>query len=131
MKLTFYYDTCDKELPELLVDSVEIFSMEENTDSKILTGKLDTGAKASVIPKQAVRELGLRPWGSITAYDYKNIGHAEPTYFVRLELVGLINKVIRVIASNRLNVLVGRDILNSLKLTANGRDRLLSLEVGK
>lgn len=130
MPLTFHFQE-NAEYPELLLDSVEIHSLEEAGSSYLATGKIDTGATWSAIPRKAVKKLELQPSRIIDAYDYDNELRKQTSYWVRPEMRGLTNKLVEVISRNKSDVLIGRDILTDLKLISSPSEKMLSLEKPK
>jgi predicted aspartyl protease len=86
-----------------------------------LSALLDTGADASVVPLRHIRSLGARtshrrylrsPWGG------RRIVH---TYLLDVEVAGLRLPSIEVVADDIGDeVIVGRDVLNRLRITLDG-----------
>ncbi|MFI5450519.1 MAG: hypothetical protein ACHQ03_12225, partial [Candidatus Bathyarchaeia archaeon] len=96
--------------------------------SIIATGKIDTAARWSAIPEYAVKELVLQRARDIKVYDFNYDESIRPSYYVRLEIQGLTNKIVEVITRKRSDVLVGCDILTDLKLISSPSENFLSLE---
>lgn len=89
-------------------------------------GKIDTGAFMTAIPETLVSELALVPAGEYETKGYKKEEKAEGqkhcTYFVDIALKGYSFPYTEVLAVDRQNVLIGRDILNQLKLILDGKN---------
>jgi len=92
-----------------------------------LQAKLDTGADMTVIPQRAVSELRLIPASrvSVTSFDGQRIWRY--TYFVNLSFNGFEYKMVEVISAQHRDVLLGRDILNRLKIILDGKNLNFSL----
>jgi predicted aspartyl protease len=84
--------------------------------------KLDTGASRTVIPEAWVEELDLMPADECTLYDFRGNGQVHLTYFVDIALNGNSFKWFEVVSTARTNVLVGRDLLNGLKVILDGKN---------
>jgi predicted aspartyl protease len=83
--------------------------------------KIDTGADISVIPDKWVEELSLVPARVLPTLGYDRIRKERPTYFVNISFDKFKFDFIEVISSDRENVLIGRDILNNLNISLNGK----------
>jgi len=90
--------------------------------------KLDTGASMSVIPQDWVERLRLMPLGVIDVSGFDEEWREVRTYMVDLAFDGFRFDWVEVIASRRDNVLIGRDILNHLKITLDGKNLTLNIE---
>ena len=80
---------------------------------------LDSGAFKSVIPKEWATRIGLLPITEVTARGYDGIEHKEPACIAEIAFNGH-SFELEVIMVQRRSVLIGRDILNQLKLTLDG-----------
>lgn len=89
--------------------------------SKEAKGKLDSGADKSVIPETWIDEMKLLPAGEEQFSGYNGRPEMKRKYFVHINLNGY-TFFLDVISSHRTNVLLGRDILNQLKLVLNGKN---------
>jgi predicted aspartyl protease len=82
---------------------------------------LDTGASVSVLPKSAVESLGLDPKGEGRFRGYDGFWSTRSLYYISIEVEGLRLSSIRVTASERPDMLLGRDVLNHFILTLDGK----------
>lgn len=83
--------------------------------------KIDTGADISVIPDNWVKEWGLVPARVLPTLGYDRKREERPTYFVNISFDKFKFDFTEVISSDRENVLIGRDILNNLNISLNGK----------
>lgn len=83
--------------------------------------KIDSGADMTAIPEDLVNALGLIPAREIPTKGYKKGEQTHHTYFVDVSLDGH-SFYTEVMAVERTNVLIGRDILNQLKLILDGKN---------
>jgi len=99
-------------------------------DKRRVTQKalIDTGADGSVIPARIRDEWGLIKAGDVISVDCHNIETPEPTYNVRIVVNELVSKIVEVTLVNGELILLGRDILNELKMCADGKAQSFSLE---
>lgn len=95
-------------------------------DFKEEKGKIDTGSFITAIPESWVSDLNLVPVSEQETKGYKEENDKKVqkhyTYFVDVTLKGLNFPYTEVLAVDRQNVLVGRDILNQLKLVLDGKN---------
>jgi predicted aspartyl protease len=97
------------------------FSRPSSTRSGELQAKLDTGADITVLPQHVINELRLVPARriSVSSFDQREVWRY--TYFVDLSFQSFIFKMAEVIGAVRRDALLGRDILNLLKITLDGK----------
>lgn len=112
-----YSDSYNPPAPSLNVR----FSRPSSTRSLEIQAKLDTGADITVIPQQIINELRLMPVRriSVSSFDKRQVW--KYTYFVDLSLKNLEFSMVEVISTGRLDALLGRDVLNLLKTTLDGK----------
>ena len=89
--------------------------------------KLDTGAGLSVIPEEWIGELRLLPCGEKDVSGYDGRIEKRRTYFVHISFNGNRFEWVEVIASRRENVLIGRDVLNRLKIVLDGKNLVFEI----
>ena len=91
------------------------------TVSKKANGKMDTGAYISVIPEDWIDEMRLIPAGEEEVSGYDGIRTTRLKYFVHVLFKGY-SFFTDVISSPRTTVLLGRDLLNQLKVLLSGKE---------
>lgn len=89
--------------------------------SGTLPGKLDSGADVTVIPARLVAALTLTPKGYIWTRSYDGTYARRPVYYVRLTVEGFNLPTVRCIATDRSQVLLGRNVLNRFIVTLDGK----------
>ncbi len=90
--------------------------------------KLDTGATLTVLPRHAVAELGLVADGQVSVRGYDHVQVERPAYFVHLQVEGYSFSEVKVTASPRADVLLGRDVLNHFVVTFDGKNRSVEMK---
>jgi predicted aspartyl protease len=93
-----------------------------------IRAKIDTGADLTDIPQVLRERLDLLPFSE------ENIRYADgritlkPTYLANFALDGFNFESVEVTSSNRNYVLIGRNILNQLKLICDGKALTFTIE---
>jgi len=105
--------------PELGKITIKNPQLSEKTDD--LKALIDSGASRTVIPENLIKTLNLVPVREIDVEGYKKGKQKHTTYFVDVEFKGYSFPLTEVIAVNRKNVLLGRDILNQTILVLDGK----------
>lgn len=97
------------------------FSRPSSTRSLELQAKLDTGADITVLPQHTINELRLIPARriSVSSFDQREVW--KYTYFVDLSFKNFEFPMVEVISARRRDALLGRDVLNLLKTTLDGK----------
>ena len=113
--------------PAAVASVVETHPVSSAT-SGMLRGKLDTGADLTVIPESLVPQLALRARAFVWARGYDGTFSQRPAYYIRFSLEGYELPVVRCIAADRQNVLVGRNVLNRFVITLDGRNLRFELQ---
>ena len=93
-----------------------------------ISAKIDSGADMSVLPQAVVANLALEPTGDILASGYDRKPVLLPTYNVTFEIQDYTIQDVEVTVSPRNDVLLGRDVLNHLILTLNGKEQTFDLK---
>lgn len=107
--------------PPAPVANVEVGHPVTNADSGVLRGKLDSGADVTVIPERLVSRLSLSPKGHIWTRSYDGTYSWRLVYYVRMTVEGFPLPSVRCIATDRADVLVGRNVLNRFVITLDGK----------
>ncbi len=99
-------------------------------DSRHISKKaqVDTGADGSIIPRSVRDRWQLNQVGLVSVLDCHNRLTYDPTYDVRIAVNGLVNKIVEVTLIDSDEILLGRDIMNELKMCADGKTKSLTLE---
>ena len=87
----------------------------------VLRGKMDTGADITVIPGKLVGPLGLRPQSRVWTRGYDGTYAQRPVYYVRLTVEGFVLPTVRCIATDRTEVLLGRNVMNHYLIILDGQ----------
>jgi predicted aspartyl protease len=92
--------------------------------SRMHRGKIDTGADLTVIPIFIVEELSLPPRGTvmIKSFRHDEMPTHHPFFFVDIELANYSFRNVKVIGTIRPDILIGRNILNRVKLVLDGKN---------
>jgi predicted aspartyl protease len=96
--------------------------------SNDLIGKLDTGADLTVLPESLIVELDLQSRSSILTRAFDGRLLQRPVYYVRLTMEGHVLEIVRCIASERSNVLLGRNVLNQFRVILDGPAQQIEIE---
>ena len=108
--------------PPAPVADVTIANPVARTKRCMLRGKMDTGADITVIPDKLVLPLGISPKSRVWTRGYDGTFTRRPVYYVRLSLEGFIIASVRCIATNRSDVLLGRNVLNRFLIILDGKN---------
>lgn len=92
-------------------------------------GKIDSGADLSVIPLDTVEELKLEQRGTerVGAYDRHLPPKEVPAYYVDAEIADFLFRRTRVIEALRGDVLIGRNVINKLRVVLDGKKLLFEI----
>ena len=88
---------------------------------------LDTGAGISVIPQEAMAALQIVETQKITVRGWDGIDREAINCIARLEFGGGVAPLVEVVVADRPTALLGRDVLNLLRLLLDGP--ALTLEI--
>ena len=93
----------------------------------VLRGKMATGADITVIPERLVVPLGISPKGRVWTRGYDGTYTQRAVYYVRLTLEDFVLATVRCIATNRGDVLLGRNVLNRFLVILDGKNLTFEL----
>lgn len=124
--MKFRYST--RVSPPAMMVPVSVSQPGKSGVEKVLA-KIDTGACISIIPEAITERLRFQPGEEFLVKGMFDVApHVELTYYAILDLgEGLLFKVM-VLSSPRDDVLLGRDILNRLRLHADGPHLVFELD---
>jgi hypothetical protein len=97
--------------PPAPIAGVTILHPVTGARSTDLRGKMDTGADFTVIPERWVLPLRLKPRGEAWTRGFDGTYSRRRLYYVRLVVEEFDLPIIRCVASDRTNVLLGRNVL--------------------
>jgi len=113
----FYDQTFFPPAPRL---DVQVFLAGIHAQSVSLRAKLDIGASTTVIPEKLVKLLDLPSHGNTLARGYDGSYRLCTTFRVDLKFDGIEVDWIDCIATEREDVLLGRNVLNLFFITLDG-----------
>lgn len=107
--------------PPLPVVEIEVGVVSQDEHQLLLTGVVDSGADATMIPSRYLRQLGAAIVDRRYMIDNSGLRYPVDIYAVSLRVGPYAQGAVEVI-SNRFtdDVIVGRDILNHMIVTLNG-----------
>ncbi|MFN3423001.1 MAG: retropepsin-like aspartic protease [Armatimonadota bacterium] len=94
-----------------------------------LMGLIDTGADITVVPEEVVAQLGLIRHGDILVLvrDFNRVPSFRPTYIVDVQIGQRWFDLVEVISAPTNELLLGRNVINSLDLRLNGPQLVLEI----
>jgi predicted aspartyl protease len=110
------------------VADVTVVHPTTGVNSGALRGRLDSGADVTVIPQRLVAELGMTPRGRIWTRGYDATYAQRLIYYVRLTVESFDLLTVRCIAADRVDVLLGRNVLNRFIITLDGKNLTFELK---
>ena len=96
--------------------------------SGTLRGKLDSGADITVVPERMVTDLGMSSKGRIWTRSYDGSYSQRSLFYMRLTVEGFELPAVRCIATERSDVLLGRNVLNRFIITLDGKSLTFDLK---
>jgi len=115
---TFPYETAEQ--PPAPYLELEIRPSFHLMNPLLQRAKLDSGASMTVIPSFLVDRWELVPFSTVIVRGYNGQVSTRPTYLVDLTIGKRQFAQVEVTLSPRANVLLGRDVLNRLRVTLDG-----------
>jgi predicted aspartyl protease len=112
------YDT--SWLPAAPFLPVQLASLAERSETIAVQAKLDTGADLTAIPYALIERLQLMPAGEIEVEGYDSRRATIRAYDVNLQIDQLRVNGLLVISFAEDYVLLGRDVLNRLRILLDG-----------
>jgi len=92
-----------------------------------LPGKLDTGSGISILPEKTATKLGLQAEAEVWVAGYDGVLTRLPAYFVAVTLAGHTVTKLKITASPRTQMLLGRDVLCHFIATFGGKKQVFDL----
>jgi predicted aspartyl protease len=89
--------------------------------------KLDSGASMTVIPSALVDRWRLTPFSLVIVRSYDGQVSGRPTYLVDITIGKRRFAQVEVTLAPRTNVLLGRDVLNRLRVTLDGPSQITEI----
>lgn len=122
---TYAYDqTLNPPAPVLKISVKNAYTDQEINNIFAL---IDSGADSSTIPKLLATRLHLIPHDFIQSYDYEGKSHGEvPVYYLTFSF-GTFSFDVEPTGTDADCILIGRDILNQIRLLLDGRNLIFSI----
>jgi predicted aspartyl protease len=100
----------------------------DRMNSMVIDSKIDTGADITTIPENVIMALNLKPDNLVDVRgpfdDYKVV----PTYLIIVKLEDGREFRLKVVPNKKGIMLLGRDALNGVILTANGPKQVFTID---
>jgi len=125
MIYTFNYDThYDPAMPNVDIKIVKPGTRQE----RVVTAIVDSGADATFIPEQLLKQLNIPQTGWVSARGVAGFSYRVPTYIVSLRIQELSLGFVRVGGDQHSDhMILGRDVLNQFIITLNGLANVVEL----
>ena len=111
-------------IPEI---SLDLFNPYTRQSIKGALGFIDTGADGTCIPTRFIRVLKIIPSRWRTVVDFEGKETRKLAYRVTFKVEKWVFKLIEVVTTDTEEILIGRDILNQLKLELNGKNEIFEI----
>lgn len=92
-----------------------------------LRAQIDSGTSISVLPVSVATDLGLNATGTMEARGFDLTPKRLPTFLVMMLLNDFVILNAEVVAAKRIDMLLGRDVLQNFILTLNGKAETFDL----
>jgi len=114
--------------PPIPILTLDLHSPDGTQSLLGLTGILDTAADRTLVPLPIIEQLKLRPIAQVRARGFGTAAFTIDVYRIRLAVTGVVDVVVDVLGhSTEPQILVGRDILNQLRVTFDGPNQLVEI----
>jgi len=123
--LTFPYNT--KQRPPAPYITLQLKPSRQVGAPITCEAKLDSGASLTVIPSDFVQRWGLRQRGTVRLRAYNGHVSRGPIYWVDLIIGTWHFPMVRVTGAKRTNVLLGRDVLNQMRIVHDGPQQIVEI----
>jgi predicted aspartyl protease len=121
------YDSHRYRPPAAVFQGIEIANPFNGLMKRCEVAKIDTGADISVIPQELIQSLNLQPSTLVQISNWAGEIHEESGYVVTMRFDRFVFDNIEVIGCGRSDALVGRDVLNRLRLELDGKSLSVSV----
>jgi len=126
LPLIFHYIKNDFDPPAPVLE-ISLSSPVSQGEAIKIPALLDSGADITVIPQDIVYKLQLKYVDRLPTSGYDGSSKDSCVYSVKIAIENLGNYIIKVIALERDNVLVGRDMLNKWSILLKGREEIFEI----
>lgn len=127
MSIQHPYDATKRGVPASLMLDITI-SNPMKLKSSPMRALVDTGADTTEIPVTLQNRLDLKPHGEAIIRYGNNEPIKKSTYVVNMSFNGFNFEFIEVTTAVRNFILIGRDVLNKLKMCCNGKNQIFTFE---
>lgn len=115
--------------PPAPVVPVQIGTPLSSSAAVTISAFVDSGADTTAIPATVTRQLQMRRADVARLKGFDGVVRELPVFSIALALADGRQRVMRAVAWEESYVLLGRDLLNQLKVTLDGPQGLLGIEV--
>ena len=123
--LTFPYNT--RESPSAPYFTLQIKPAQRPGPLVVCEAKLDSGASVTVIPSDLVQQWQLPSDSAVHLRAYNGHVSRRPIYWVDFVIGSWHFPMVRVTATRRSNVLLGRNVLNQMRIVHDGLQQIVEI----